>query len=396
MMIKAVLLDLDNTLIQNNDHAFTREFLRLANRHFRKRLGCDNFTPIINTALRTTGSNHHIPSKTNTGLIIDTIAQMMGHNPDEARSALSDFYREVYPELQALITPVSGAAELIADLKQRGYAVVIATNPLYPAEAVYSRLKWGGLVEDPNYYSFITSADNMHFSKPNPAYYAEIIGNIGLEPDEVIVVGDSMRNDIQSASALGIHTFHITGESGNNKNNGNLQDFHDKMTGCKWLHSLLPHQQLPEMIEPQLLGNIGAFFNLVDKITADSWNQHPDPNEWSPLQIVAHLLESEDNVERPRLEMILAQDSPFITVHKNPLGPEQFICAGEGIEKAEQFTQSRYRTIQFLRTLKPDDWYRPARHSIFGPTDLLEMVYFTAQHDRLHLHQLNHTLCNCP
>jgi len=33
------------------------------------------------------------------------------------------------------------------------------------------------------------------------------------------------------------------------------------------------------------------------------------------------------------------------------------------------------------------EWDRPARHAIFGPTSLQELVGFMAEHDRLHVRQ---------
>ena len=59
------------------------------------------------------------------------------------------------------------------------------------------------------------------------------------------------------------------------------------------------------------------------------------------------------------------------------------------------FRQARERTIALLAGLRPDQWNRPARHSIFGLTNLLEMAHFTAQHDRLHITQLCQTLGKC-
>jgi hypothetical protein len=44
------------------------------------------------------------------------------------------------------------------------------------------------------------------------------------------------------------------------------------------------------------------------------------------------------------------------------------------------------KTVELLRSLK-DEWKRKARHAIFGPTDLQELVKFIAEHDKLHIRQ---------
>jgi hypothetical protein len=126
------------------------------------------------------------------------------------------------------------------------------------------------------------------------------------------------------------------------------------------------------------------------------WQQHPDPNEWSPIQIVCHLLESERKVQRPRLERILAENNPFLVAPPPPAEPHEALpCENDGLLVAEQMATEREKTLDWLRQIQQEDWNRPARHSIFGPTTLLEMAHFTAQHDRLHINQLCQTLGRC-
>jgi len=44
--------------------------------------------------------------------------------------------------------------------------------------------------------------------------------------------------------------------------------------------------------------------------------------------------------------------------------------------------------VSLLQTLAAEDWQRPARHAIFGPTRLQELVSITAAHDRVHMGQV--------
>jgi len=69
--------------------------------------------------------------------------------------------------------------------------------------------------------------------------------------------------------------------------------------------------------------------------------------------------------------------------------------AEEHCDLAEDFAAERRITVDFLSGLSPEQWLRPARHSIFGPTTLLEMADFTARHDRMHLKQICQTLRRC-
>jgi hypothetical protein len=146
------------------------------------------------------------------------------------------------------------------------------------------------------------------------------------------------------------------------------------------------------MIAPQLRGNIGALKGLLHNIKPEFWHQHPDPKEWSPYQIVCHLLESEEMTQRPQLEKIIAQDNPFLSQSMVAPTPQ---CDMSESQLVDMFIQARQQTINWLNELPADTWGRIARHSIFGPTTFLEMAHFTAQHDRLHLNQLCQTLKKC-
>lgn len=394
-MIKAFLLDLDNTLLKNPDRTFALEYLRLADDFFMQHWQTPDFSQLLVKSVKAMSAVRDM-RQTNTGLHVDIVMKSTQRTIDDITGGLSAFYTEAYHKLKSFTAPLKSATDLVNYLNASDYAVVIATNPLYPAEAIQQRLTWAGLPSDFDHYTFVTHADNMHFAKPDMAYYAEILARVGIEPDEAMMVGDSYRNDIEPAHRLGIHTFHVTpSANGHTHGDGTLTDFYRKITETNWLNSLLPKPLIPDHIEPQLRGNMGALYGLLDQVKPDFWDQHPDPNEWSIIQIVCHLLESEEQVQRPRLQQILHESNPFLANPKTPPGPKTAPCDTDGMRVADRLLEERRTTINFLHTLSEDDWQRPARHSIFGPTTLLEMAHFTAQHDRLHLNQLCQTMGNC-
>lgn len=378
-MIKAVLLDMDNTLLINPDMGFAQEFLALFERHF-SLAGFDDVGKNLRIAIHAMSSRQK-GNKTNLELAL----QLIGSDDiDYAKNVLQSFYSDIYPNLKHCITPISGARDLIYGLKDMGLEIIIATNPIYPETAIRQRMSWANLPLDDDLYHLITSADTMHFAKPDPAYYAEILGRVGIEPDEAIMIGDSIRNDITPARSIGIRTIQIK--------NADLDKVKIE------LEQELAKSQLfilhSNMIEPQLRGNIGALYGFIDTVQSSFWHQRPDPNEWSIIQILCHLLSSEDNTERKRLELILQEDNPFITQPEQP-GPDIASCNDNGYKILQDFMTTRQRTIELIKNFTADDWNRPARHSIFGLTTMLEMAYFTAQHDRLHLVQLCQTIGRC-
>lgn len=382
-MIKAVFFDLDETLLGNPTDSFIRGYLGSVTQYFMARCGVDP-APTIRKSIPVVSGNR-AGDTANMTIFLDMLAQTFNQPADVVEALFEEYYTEEYPKLRALTAPGARSAEIIDRTRGAGYKVVIATNPLYPEIALRQRLEWAGLTSDFSAYDFVTTGEAMHFAKPNPAYYAEILARVGLEPDEVVMVGDHLINDKQAASAIGIRT--VTMDVSQHDHYFDvLPDF------AHWQ----PADLQPSAIIPQWLGNLGALFGQTADIPPHFWNQHPFEGEWSANQIVCHLWEHERLVHRPRLERIKAQDNPFIAESPTPPGPEEFPpCAPDGHAAVRAFFEERQQTIAFVKGLSLEDWARPARHSIFGPTTLLEMAYFTAQHDRLHLRQLCQTIGGC-
>lgn len=392
-MIKAVLLDLDDTLLCANTDAFVREYLRIMDEFFTQRWGTVQVSQaIVNGARRIMTNQPRSIECVNSKVMVEALIESTGQPDDHIQAAFDEFHQSVHSVLQQYTEPVADAPALVQYLEEQGYAVVIATNPIYPADATYQRLEWAGLPPADS-YALVTHSGNMHFAKPDPAYYAEIVARIGVEPDEAVMIGDSLRNDIEPAARLGMNTYYIPFESNTTPETtsaGTLRDFYVQVAEYGWLDNLLPRPISPDMIEPELRGNIGALFGTLGNVKPHCWEQKPDPVEWSIMQIVCHLRESERAVQRPRLQRILAEDNPFLFApYPSPSQNEAGACERDGMRAARGFAQERQQTIEWLGNLAPQDWGRPARHRVFGQTSLLEMSHLTAHHDRLHLNQLS-------
>lgn len=384
-MIKAVLIDLDDTLLVNPTARFMQVYMERLESYAAQHWGLSSLRDQLISAGGGLMFNPRDMQRSNIALLLETLSASTHRTSDELLHMFNTFFASAaFESVRTCTKQVPAAPQVIERLKDAGYAVVIATNPIYVAEAIRQRLKWAGLPDDFSAYSFVTHAENMHFAKPHPAYYAEILGRVGVEPDEALMLGDDERNDIQPAATVGLYTRQIAAHT--------LHEFLDEIDSLEDLPNRGPHE---ESITPQLMGNVGALYGLLDTAKPHFWHQHPDPLEWSPLQIVCHLLEKENEVMRPRLERISHQERPFI-VESVPLGPQDaVVCASDGWVAAQNFVDSRKQTLALIETFRSEHWQRPARHSIFGNTNMLEMAHFTAQHDRLHLRQLCQTIGRC-
>lgn len=404
-MIKAVLLDLDETLLQNPPDRFAKAYISDLITHFLEQfpsLEQDSLLAGIRMATVATIQNQD-PLRFNSDVFYNILSQQVNLSRNEMLPAVDSFVENIYPRLQTLTSTIDAALSLVEWLLDNDYAVAIATNPLFPHQATLKRVLWANI--DPSKIWFISTLDSVHFTKPNPAYYEEVLTRIGFEPDETLMVGDDWQNDIIPATLAGFNTFYIRPASTPNPADntlvnadgvGTLDELLQACTKNDWLQSLTPRPLTTKQIAPRYLGNIAALHGFGVDIQEHHWNQHPDPNEWSPLEIVVHLLESECNVQRPRLETILAEDNPFLVNPPTPPRPNsRDLSQIDGQQTIEEFAAERMKTIDILSELSDEQWIRTARHSVFGPTSLLEMAAFTARHDHLHINQLCQTLGKC-
>ncbi|MBP3409613.1 MAG: HAD family hydrolase, partial [Clostridia bacterium] len=99
------------------------------------------------------------------------------------------------------------ANECVQKLKAMGYRLVLATNPLFPATATESRIRWAGLNKDD--FELYTTYENSCHCKPNPDYYRDILVKIGCDPAECLMVGNDAHEDM-IAETLGMRVFLLT------------------------------------------------------------------------------------------------------------------------------------------------------------------------------------------
>lgn len=99
------------------------------------------------------------------------------------------------------------AKELIMRLTAKGYRIALATNPLFPTIATESRIRWAGL--EPSDFESYTTFEGAHYCKANPNYYKELLEQLHLMPEECLMVGNDVDDDMV-AEQLGMKVFLLT------------------------------------------------------------------------------------------------------------------------------------------------------------------------------------------
>jgi FMN phosphatase YigB (HAD superfamily) len=399
MPITTLFFDLDDTLLGNDIEKFIPPYFRSFAAHvsgvvdpqlFIKRVLAGTEAMIANTD----------PRRTLEQVFYDTFYPGLGVTADQLAPYIDSYYAEQFAGLQNETSPIPAAREAVQWALESGLRVVVATNALFPRSAILQRLAWAGVSADDFNYSLITTIEFMHFAKPQPEYFAEVLALTESRPEEVLMVGNDWLQDITPASEMGIHTFWIAPPNSPLPANharpvgaGPLADFLNWARTPGNLQSLTPLPASPRGVRAHQAASLAAFVESTRRLPAEAWQQRPREGEWSPTEIACHLRDVELEVNLPRLRKVLAESNPFISaVESDPWALARDYQSQSGPAALADFADARREKIALLDGLSLDQWQRPARHAIFGPTTLQELVALTVEHDRVHLKQIKENL----
>lgn len=207
MKYKAILFDLDGTLLPMDNDEFTHGYFGLLYKAVAP-LGYekDSFVKAMWAGVAAMVKN--TTDKLNFERFWEVFSELLGDQVKEHIPHFDRFYTEDFNKAVAFTQPTPFAKEAVMLAKEKAEKVLLATNPFFPPVAVKARLEWAGLKwED---FDHITHYDNSKRCKPNPQYYIEVAGAIEADPKECLMIGNNTREDIAAAQAVGMDTFLIT------------------------------------------------------------------------------------------------------------------------------------------------------------------------------------------
>lgn len=210
-MIEAILFDLDDTLLENDIPKFLKSYLPLVAEHTAELLDRKALMAELMVGTQAMIQNTD-PGLTNSQVFWSVFSERTGVPEETMRPVVDDFYRQKFGELRPLTAQRPEARLIVRYCLAKDLKVVIATNPVFPRAAIEQRLDWAGISPAAFRYDLITVYEEMHFTKPHVAYYEEILGEIGVDADRAMMVGDDWENDIAPAGKLGLHTFWISSD----------------------------------------------------------------------------------------------------------------------------------------------------------------------------------------
>ncbi len=205
-MIKtAVLFDMDSTLNEIDEIAFSRKYFKMLHDTYFDYLDAQFFYETLTEITRTVMLSK-LPKELCIRTFMKEMSKYFKRTPKKLYDTFKSFYANEYDELESFIKPAKYGREAVKACFDKNMDVIIATTPIFTETAIVKRLYWSG-VADYN-FTLITHAENMHYSKPREEYYIEILKKTKHTPDECIMVGNEFMGDIVGPSRIGISTFY--------------------------------------------------------------------------------------------------------------------------------------------------------------------------------------------
>lgn len=206
MNITTVLFDLDGTLVPMDQDVFVKDyFSRLA-----AKMSVCGYEPEALLGAMWQGIKAMIKNdgvKTNEEIFWQVFSSVLGEEILNHMPKFEEFYEKEFDKVKSVCGYNSAAAETVHKIKGSGYRVALATNPLFPSIATELRIAWAGL--NPEDFELVTTYEDIGYCKPNIEYYKEVVRRLGVKPEECLMVGNDVRDDM-IAEKLGMKVFLLT------------------------------------------------------------------------------------------------------------------------------------------------------------------------------------------
>ena len=236
-MYKNYLFDLDGTLLPMDMEGFTKLYFGSISKRFSPVLNIDA-EAIINAIWAGTKAMYkNNGDKLNKDVFWETFSAVTNIDSTEYIEQFDDYYLNEFICAKQATFPTDFAKKSIDFIKQNGGKIICATNPIFPKVGTYRRLEWAGL--NPEDFELITVYENCKSCKPNLNYYQSICEACNIKPEESIMIGNDIDEDLCSAK-LGFDTYLITDTLVNRENkdyseykNGTWEEFYNSLIDGK-------------------------------------------------------------------------------------------------------------------------------------------------------------------
>jgi FMN phosphatase YigB (HAD superfamily) len=227
-LFDTILFDLDGTLLPLDMDEFIKLYFKEVGDYFQDMIEAERL--INNVWIGTKAMVTNSGEKTNEQVFMDTFQNHIDGDIAVYQERFDRFYDDGFLKVRDCTNVSPFIKEAVAVLKEKGYTLAVATNPLFPRKAVLHRIEWAEL--NPDDFDYISSYEHNHYCKPRLEFYKEVLESLDKYPHQCMMVGNDVEEDMV-ASKLGIMTYLITDHLINCTNNriesdykGTYEDFY--------------------------------------------------------------------------------------------------------------------------------------------------------------------------
>ncbi len=196
MIMKAILFDLDNTLLDRR-LAFRRFTERLIDNYMIIELDSDK--PVIIEEIRIADREGYRGKRELYAELYNTYRWKEGVTPE---SLLAYWFSEFFRCTEVM----DGAIEALDLVRDNGLKLGLITNGSVHSQN--AKIDFAGLR---HYFDAIIVSDEVQKKKPDPAIFAIAVQRLGVDPADAIYVGDHPVNDVLGARLAGLQSIWYRG-----------------------------------------------------------------------------------------------------------------------------------------------------------------------------------------
>jgi FMN phosphatase YigB (HAD superfamily) len=200
--LNTIIFDLDGTLLPMDTDKFMMAYNEELGKYFADIVDPKAFVKAVWLSTKMTIEN--LEHKKNYDVFKEAMAECFGGDLDLYFKKIYDFYDDGFLNLDHATGKSEVMIEAVGILKEKGYKLMIATNPLFPMKANHHRIRWAGF--KPEDFDYISCFEENHYCKPHLAFYEEVIAVNQVDVSTALMVGNDAKEDL-AARQLGLKTF---------------------------------------------------------------------------------------------------------------------------------------------------------------------------------------------
>lgn len=193
MKYQAILFDLDGTLMPMSNQTFIDMYIPSLANYLAEYVEPKTLIKAMWDALEIMLQDQS--DRINESIFFEEFGKRIGDQTlRKLEPMFEEYYRTEFSILKKGMDDNENMSEAISLLKEKGYRLIIATNPMFPKVAVSKRIEYSGLNEDD--FEFVSNYSIHTACKPSVKYYEEVLSKNNLRANQCLMVGNDVIEDM--------------------------------------------------------------------------------------------------------------------------------------------------------------------------------------------------------